>query len=93
MECVVGERARGGSVSPSTYLTPVQLSSLRRRLADELIARNPALAANGRAADLAGDVCRADFGGAYLSSVKSRAEIMGVGHALDAVVERMEVAS
>lgn len=86
---------REDSVSPSTYLTTTQLSALRRRLADELaipwLEREAYLPAHAQ--DVAGDICRPDMGGAYLSNVQSRASVRGLRAELDAVVERMEVAS
>jgi hypothetical protein len=78
-------------MSPSTYLTTTQLSSLRRRLADELLDR--ASVEPGAAQDLAWNICRPDMGGAYLSNVQSRASDRGLRTALDTVVERMAVAS
>ena len=78
-------------MSPSTYLTPVQISSLRRRLADELLDRSSV--APGTAQDVAWDICGADMGGAYLSNVQSRADVRGLRAELDAVIERMAVAS
>ena len=80
-------------MTPTTYLTPTDLSALRRRLADEIIDRRadknvPADFAQ-YASDTAGDVCRSDFGGAYLSNVQDRAAARGLRAELDAAVERM----
>jgi len=79
-------------MSPSTYLNLVQLSFLRSRLAAELRRRVPSLPPI-EANDLAWDICRPDMGGAYLSNVQSRASARGLRAELDAVVERMAVAS
>lgn len=79
-------------MSPSTYLTPVQLSFLRGRLADEILDRDSDYA-SCVAHDIAWDICRPDMGGAYLSNVQSRASFRGLRAELDAVVERMAVAS
>lgn len=81
-------------MTPTTYLTPTDLSALRRRLADEIVDRRAAAEPvtpdfTQYAADTAGDVCRPDFGGAYLGNVQSRADARGLRAELDAVVERM----
>lgn len=81
-------------MAPTTYLTPSDLSALRRRLADEIIDRRAAEEPvtpdfAQYASDTAGDVCRADFGGAYLGNVQDRAAARGLRAELDAVVERM----
>ena len=80
-------------MTPTTYLTPSDLSALRRRLADEIVDRRagrnvPADFAQ-YASDTAADVCRPDFGGAYLGNVQSRAAARGLRAELNAVVERM----
>lgn len=75
-------------MSPSTYLNPAQLSAMRSRLAEELCDRDLAVAGSV-AQDAAYDVCRPDFGGAYLSNVQNRADARGLRAELDAVVERM----
>jgi hypothetical protein len=79
-------------MSPSTYLTLAQLSALCGRLANEILDRD-ADCAPLVAQDLAWDICRPDMGGAYLSNVQSRANDRGLRAELDAVVERMAVAS
>lgn len=81
-------------MTPATYLTATDLSALRRRLADEIIDRRAAEepvtpSFTQYASDTAGDVCRSDFGGAYLSNVQDRAAARGLRAELDAAVERM----
>ena len=80
-------------MTPTTYLTPSDLSALRRRLADEIVDRradkNVPANFTQYATDVAGDICRPDFGGAYLGNVQSRAAARGLRAELDAVVERM----
>lgn len=81
-------------MNPTTYLTHADLAALRRRLADEIIDRRaaeepmtPDFAQHASAT--AGDICRADMGGAYLGNVQNRADARGLRAELDAVVERM----